>query len=181
MTILDQKLHRQILRLRITHLAGQTLRPHNRRREHNGDVQPRHQIVRLPLHHPREMEDQKLERVSVARGHDVGVVDGGAHDFDAGGRLGGVGGVEEAVVDFVGDERGGEAAEELFEGRGDGVDVEVRVGDVEVVVPFEAFADELDLGVAAGFAVDAFDVHACGGGGFGSQNLTGGFWVMLMG
>ncbi len=69
-------------------------------------------------------------------------------------------GGEEQVVNREGDEWCRQTAEVLFEGGGDGVDVEVRVGDVEVAVALEAFFDALDLGIAAGFAVDAFDVHA---------------------
>lgn len=161
MAILDEELHGQILRLRITHLAGQTFRPHDRRREHDRYVQARHQILRLPLHHACEVEDEEFQRVSMARRHDGRVVDGGAHDFDAGGRVWGNGGVEQSVVDFVGDKGGGEAAKVLFESRGDGVNVEVGVGDVEVVATFEAFPDELDLRVASRFSVDAFNLHAC--------------------
>lgn len=105
------------------------------------------------------MEHQELERVSVARGK---VEDRVAHQLDGfvGGAAGGGHGGEEEVVDGEGDEGGGQAAEVLFEGGSDGVDVEVGVGDVEVAVVLEALFDALNLGVAAGFAVDAFDVHA---------------------
>lgn len=69
-------------------------------------------------------------------------------------------GLEEFIVDFVGDKRCGKLPKVLFEGGGDGVDIEVRVRDVVVVAAFKAFLDGLDLRVAAGFAVNAFDVHA---------------------
>ena len=114
------------------------------------------------------MEDEAFERGAVARRHDGRVVDGGAHDFDARGRVRVDGGVEQAVVDFVGDERAGEAAEVLFERGGDGVDVEVGVGDVEIVGAFEAFFDLLDLRVTSGFSIDAFNVHAYERSQFGS-------------
>lgn len=73
------------------------------------------------------------------------------------------GGFKEFVVDFVCDERVGETAEILFEGGGDGVDVEVRVGDVKVLLGrcFEAVFDGLDLAGTTGFAVNAFYVHTC--------------------
>lgn len=86
-----------------------------------------------------------------------------AHEVDPIGLVGRAGGVEQFVVDGVSDQRGGEFAEVLFERRGNGGDVEVRVGNIEVGVGFEAFFDDLDLGRAAGFAVDAFGVDACGG------------------
>ena len=69
-------------------------------------------------------------------------------------------GGEEEIVDGEGDEWSGETAEVLFKGGGDGIDVEIWVGDIEVVGTFEAFFYALDLGVAAGFAVDAFNIHA---------------------
>lgn len=89
------------------------------------------------------------------------ILDGGAHEADTISFVGGAGGVEEFVVDDVCDERGGEFAEVLLEGRGDGGDVEVWVGDVEFVVLFEPFFDALSLGRATGFAIDAFDIHTC--------------------
>ena len=89
------------------------------------------------------------------------VVDGRAHEGDTSFAVGGASAVEELVVDGVGDKGGGQAADILFEGRGDGVDVEVRVGDVKVRGGFEAFFDEEDLRVAAGFAVDALGIHSC--------------------
>lgn len=69
-------------------------------------------------------------------------------------------GLEEFIIDFVGDEWGGKLSEILFESRGDGVDIKVGVRDVVVVTAFEAFFDGLDLGVAARFTVDTFDIHA---------------------
>lgn len=161
MAIFDEELHGQILRLGITHLAGQTFGAHDRGREHDGYVQARHQILHLPLHHSCEMEDEKLERVSMPGRHDGCVVDGGAHDFEAGRRVRGDGGVEQAVVDFVGDEGCGKAAEVLLERGGDGVDVEIWVGDVEFIAAFEAFSDVLDLRITSGFPIDAFNIHAC--------------------
>lgn len=161
MAVFDEELHGQILGLRITHLAGQTFGAHDRGREDDRDVQARHQILHLPLHHSGEMEDEKLERVSMPGRHDGCVVDGGAHDFDAGGRVRVDGRVEQAVVDFVGDEGCGKAAEVLFERGGDGVDVEIWVGDVEFIAAFEAFSDVLDLRITSGLPVDAFNVHAC--------------------
>lgn len=74
--------------------------------------------------------------------------------FDTDGRL------EQFVVDFEGDERGWKFVEVLLERGGYGVDVEVWVRDVIVVGAFEAFLDLLDLRVAAGFAVNAFNIHA---------------------
>lgn len=74
--------------------------------------------------------------------------------FDTGGRL------EQSVVDVKGDEWGWKFVEILLERGGYGVDVEVWVGDVVVVGAFEAFLDLLDLCVAAGLAVNTFNVHA---------------------
>lgn len=48
----------------------------------------------------------------------------------------------------------------LLERGGYGVDVEVWVRNVIVVGAFEAFLDLQDLRVAAGFAVNAFNIHA---------------------
>lgn len=48
----------------------------------------------------------------------------------------------------------------LLERGGYSVDVEIWVRDVIVIGAFEAFLDLLDLRVAAGFAVNAFNVHA---------------------
>ena len=168
MTILNQKLHRRILRLRIRHLPLQRLRPHNRRREHDRDIQRRHKIDLLHLRHLLKMKHQKLQRVAMSRWQ---LVDGAAHHDDAvvgrdlgrgrgvAGRGGSAG--EEQVVDGVGDEGCGEFAEVLFQGGGHGVDVEFRIRDVEGGgVGFEAFFDVLDLAIAAGFAVDAFVGHA---------------------
>ena len=69
-------------------------------------------------------------------------------------------GLEQLIVDVVGNERCGELSEVLLERGGDGVDVEVRVGDIKVVTAFKAFFDSLNLGVTTRFAVDAFDIHA---------------------
>lgn len=74
--------------------------------------------------------------------------------FDTDGRL------EQFVVDFEGDERGWKFVKVLLERGGYGVDIEVWVRDVVVVGAFEAFLDLLDLRVAAGFAVNAFNIHA---------------------
>ena len=81
-------------------------------------------------------------------------------------------GGEEEVIDGEGDEWGGETAEVLFEGGGDGINVEIWIGDVEVVGTFEAFFYPLDLGVAAGFAVDTFDIHAYIGKGISKGKKT---------
>ena len=48
----------------------------------------------------------------------------------------------------------------MFQGGRYGVDVKIWVGDVIIVTALEAFTDLKDLRVAAGLAVDAFDVHA---------------------
>ena len=69
-------------------------------------------------------------------------------------------GLEESIVDFVSDEWRGKLPKILFESGGNGVDIEVRVRDVEVVAAFKAFFDSLDLGVPTRFAVDAFNIHA---------------------
>lgn len=166
MAILNEELHGQVLRLRITHLAGQSFGAHNRGREHDRYVQASHEILHLPLHHSCKMEDEKFERVSMPGWHDSRVINGGAHDFDASRRVWSTGGVEQAVVDFVGDEWCGKAAEVLFERGGDGVDVEIWVGDVEFVAAFKAFPDVLNLRITSGLSVDAFNIHACEG----SQN-----------
>ena len=68
--------------------------------------------------------------------------------------------IQELVVDLVCDERCWKFAEILFKSGGDRVDVEIGVGDVEVVAALEAFFDTLDQGIATGFAVNAFDVHS---------------------
>ena len=69
-------------------------------------------------------------------------------------------GLEKFIVDVVGDKWRGKLSEVLFEGGGDGVDIKIWIRDVIVVAAFEAFFDDLDLGIAARFAVDAFDIHA---------------------
>ena len=157
MAVIDQELHGCILGLRIDHLPLQALRTHDRGREHNRDVEARHHVFLLALRHAVEVEDEELEALAVVEGE---ILDGVAHEGDAVVFIGGAGGVEEFVVDDVCNEWGGELAEVLFEGRGDGGDVEVGVGDVEFIVLFESYFDDLGLGRAAGFAVDAFDVHA---------------------
>ena len=63
------------------------------------------------------------------------------------------------VVDIIGDKGRWKLAKVLLERRCDGVDIEVRVGDVVVVAAFEALFNSLYLGCAAGFAVDAFLIH----------------------
>lgn len=68
---------------------------------------------------------------------------------------------EEPIINVVGDERCGEFAKILFEGAGYGVDIKVRIGDVVIIATFKAFFDLLNLAVAAGFTVDAFNFHAC--------------------
>ena len=72
----------------------------------------------------------------------------------------GHGGLEELVVDVVRDQWGWKFAEILLESAGDGVDIEIWIGNVEVVVTFEAFFDHLDLRVASGLAINAFEIHA---------------------
>lgn len=57
LTILNQKLHRRIFRLRILHLPRQTLRPHNSRCKNDCNIRTRHQVLHLLLDHPRKMED----------------------------------------------------------------------------------------------------------------------------
>lgn len=69
-------------------------------------------------------------------------------------------GFEEFVVNFISDQWRRKLPEVLFEGGGDGVNVEVGVRDVIVVATFKAFFDSLDLGIPAGLAVDALDIHA---------------------
>ena len=72
------------------------------------------------------------------------------------------GSFEESVVDIVGDERSGKLAEVLLEAGGDSVDIQVVIGDVGIAaVTFKGVADLLDLGIGAGFAVDALDIHTC--------------------
>ena len=56
LAMLDQELHGPILGLSILHFPRQTLRAHNSRREHNGHVLARHQVLRLLFHNPRQME-----------------------------------------------------------------------------------------------------------------------------
>lgn len=79
-------------------------------------------------------------------------------------RVGDSGGFEKLVVDLVGDKRVGEAAKVLLQGGRDGVDVYVGIGNVDILLldcGLEAVFDDLDLAGAAGFAVDAFYIHAC--------------------
>ncbi len=47
LTVLNHKLHRSILCLRVLHLPRQTFWPHHRRREHNSNVRTGHQVLRL--------------------------------------------------------------------------------------------------------------------------------------
>jgi hypothetical protein len=111
--LLDQELHRRILRLRVHQLPLQTFRPHDRRGEHDGHVQTVHLIVLLPRRNPTQMEDQKLQtRTMMLREF----LDRRAHEVDAIGSVRRAGGVEQFVVDGVGDEGGGEFAEVLFQG-----------------------------------------------------------------
>ena len=88
-------------------------------------------------------------------------VDSGAHEGNPGFAIWGASAIKELVIDGIGDEGGREAAEVLLEGRGDGVDIKVGIGDVEVGGGFESFFDDEDLRIAPGFAVDAFGVHSC--------------------
>lgn len=105
------------------------------------------------------MKEQELKTVTMAWWK---FVYGRSHErdavfwilFDTGGRL------EQFVVDLKGDEWGWKFVEILLESGGYGVNVEVRVRDVVVVGAFKAFLDLLDLCVAAGLAVNTFNVHA---------------------
>lgn len=169
MAILDQKLHRRVLRRRIRHLLRDIHRPHDRRRKHGGNIQRRHEILLLAITHAVEVKDQKLKTLAMSVRE---FLDGGAQKQNAAGLVVRGGGVEEFVVDGVRDERGGEPAEVLFQGGGDSADVEIGVGDVKVVILFEAFFDHLDLRIAAGFAVDAFQVHPCS-----IQNVSAKFYA----
>lgn len=107
---------------------------------------------------PLQMKEQELKTVTVTWGK---FVDGGLHErdavirifFDTCGRL------EQFVIDFKGDEWGWKFVEILLERGGYGVNVEVWVRYVVVVGAFKAFLDLLDLCVAAGFAVNTFNVH----------------------
>lgn len=160
LTILNHQLHRLILDLRIRHLPRQTLGSHNRRRKHNRDIHARHEVLAFMAHHPLEMKDQKLKDLSV---HPRQVHQCSGYSFNLGIGAGDGGCFEEFVVDFVGDERVRQAAEVLLQRGRDGVDVEVGVGNVKVLLGrgFEAVFEYLDLAGTAGFAVDAFDVHSC--------------------
>lgn len=113
MALLDQELHRRVLRLRVHQLPLQTFRPHDRRRKHDGHVQTAHLVVLLPRRNPTQVEDQELQtRAMMLREF----LDRRAHEVDPVGSVRRAGGVEQSVVDGVGDEGGGEFAEVLFQG-----------------------------------------------------------------
>ncbi len=69
-------------------------------------------------------------------------------------------GLEEFIIDLVRDKWCGKLPEVLFEGGSDCIDIEVGVRDIVVIAALKAFFDGLNLGVAARFSVDAFDIHA---------------------
>jgi hypothetical protein len=120
LTVLHQELNSLILDLRVCHLPGQTLWSHDRRRKYDGDIHARHEVVAFMAHHSLEMEDQKLKNLSV---HSWQIQQRPGHGLDLGVRVRDGSGFEEFVIDFVGDEWVGEAAEVLFEGRRDGMNV----------------------------------------------------------
>ena len=68
--------------------------------------------------------------------------------------------LEEPIVDLVGDKWCRKLSEVLLEGGGNSTDIKIWIRDVVIITALEAFFDSLDLGVAARFAVDTFDVHA---------------------
>lgn len=170
---LQQRLHRRPLREHVAHLPLNAARPHDSRRKHNCKIERSHQILLLHAHNVAQMLAQELETIAMVLGQ---VVDRAAESksllFQPRGTITGalafgganvrqLAGFEERVVDVVGDEWCGQFAEVLLEGAGDGVDVEVWVGDVVAAgFLFEASLDGFYLAAAAGFAVDAFHVHA---------------------
>ena len=121
-----------------------------------------------------EMEDQDLEGIFVSRGQ---VVDRMLEFCDSVCIVVCIGGMsrmvlikivslvvshgfKELVVYIVSNKRRGQLAKVLFQTRSDGVNVKVRVGNVVVVVSFEAFFDDLDLAGTAGFSINTLNIDA---------------------
>ncbi len=104
-----------------------------------------------------QVKDEKLKTITVAGRKGLDCVTHGRYPFLIVKQLNGI---QKLVIDVVGNQWSRKSTEILLEKGGNGVNVKIGIRDVEIVAPFEAFFDALDLTVAATFAVDAFDIHA---------------------
>lgn len=115
-----------------------------------------YQVLLLVLHDTGEVENEEFEAVAVVVGE---VVNGAAHGEDLFLWVVHLTGRQNVVVHVECDERVGQPAEVLLEGRRDGVNVEVWIGYVVLGVLFESCSHLVHLAGATTLAVDAFDIN----------------------